>query len=206
MKFPVACLLPCVLLLSGCDRARDATVPTLVVDPVPIAKSLGRDELMQQQLNEQIEKLNAELSRQTNVLNKQLEQQKKELGGKPDPRATKAYEERLTAATQQIKTSQLQAQQQAAAYRQSLLAQFNTEVRAVAAEIAKARGASAVLVIAENVLWFDPAADITAEVIEKLRAQAVESPHDDANAAQKQELKNLENVIQSIEKGGQPAR
>ncbi len=203
MKTLAAYLLPTALLLSGCNLefGGSSNPRTLVVDPLPVAKSLGRDELMQKKLNVQIDQLNTQLNRQTTELTTQLEQEKQKLGAKPGDETTKQYQELVATATQQAKQYQLQAQQHAAQYRQSLLSDFNNEVRNVAAEIAKRRGATSVLVIGDNVLWFDPSADITAEVIEKLRAQSLQVQDVPANTSTEhaKELKNLESVIQSIE-------
>lgn len=204
MKLLVATLLPGILLLSACNGGVQSAAPvqSLVLDPTAVAKSLGRDELMQQQLNEHVAELNTRISQQTAELTAQLEKEKQKLGTKPDEAATRRYQDMLAAATQQAQQSRLQAQEDAAKYRKSLIGDFTAEIRAVAAKIAKARGAASVLVIGENVLWFDPAADITAEVIEKLRAESLQ-PHEtttDAASGQKKELKNLEAVIQAIER------
>lgn len=210
MKTLAAYLLPTIILLSGCNPGfgGSSNPQTLVVDPLPVAKSLGRDELMQKKLNVQIDQLNSQLNRQTTELSTQLEQEKQKLGAKPSEEATKHYQALVAAATQQAKQYQLQTQQHAAQYRQSLLSDFNKEVRNVAAEIAKKRGATSVLVIGDNVLWFDASADITAEVIEKLRAQSLQVQDVPANTSTEhaKELKNLESVIQSIENDDKSAK
>lgn len=213
MKVLAASLLPAALILAGCNLefGSSSKPQSLVVDPLPVAKSLGRDELMQTKLNARIDQLNTELNRQAADLSAQLEKEKQKLGAKPTDEASKHYQTLVATATQQVKQLQLQAQQKAAEYRQSLLSEFNTEVRNVAAEIAAEQGATSVLVIGENVLWFDPSTDITAEVIEKLRAKAQRAQDttpattQDVGAEHAKELKNLETVIQSIEGGDKPA-
>lgn len=210
MRVFAASLLSSAMLLGGCNLefGTPSKLQSLVVDPVPVAKSLGRDELMQKELNAEIDQLNSQLNRQAADLTAQLEKEKQKLGAKPTDEATKHYQALVAAAAQQAKQSQLQAQQKAAQYRQSLLEGFNTEVRNAAAEIARQRGASSVLVIGENVLWFDPTTDITAEVIEKLRAKSLQTQDTTSrntsagtSAEHNKELKNLESVIQSIESG-----
>jgi Skp family chaperone for outer membrane proteins len=191
------------LFLAGCRfEVGDSHKPqTLVVDPLPVAKSLGRDEAMQRRLNAEIDKLNKDLDRQAKALTSELKMEKQKLGNKPGEEATKHYQELVNAATQKARQSQLQAQQSAAQYRQSLLSDFNAEIRSAAAKIARERGATSVLIIGDTVLWFDPSADITADVIEKLRTRELqkENQAESTENAHTTELKNLESVIQSIE-------
>ena len=209
MKRVIACLLPTTVLLCGCNFEFGTSLKPqiLVVDPVPVAKSLGRDETMQKMLNTEIDKLNASLEQQARELTSQLEKEKQKLGKKPDEEATRRYQLLVSAATQKARQSQLQAQQSASTYRQSLLAEFNAEIRATAGKIAKERHATSVLITGENVLWYDPTADITAEVIEKLRTTALQNQDEAATseAAHSTELKNLESVIQSIQNNDRPA-
>ena len=209
MKRVIACLLPTVMLLCGCNLEFDSSKKpqTLVVDPVPVAKSLGRDETMQKMLNTEIDKLNTQLDMQARELTSQLEMEKQKLGRKPGEEATSHYQELVSEATQKARQSQLQAQLSATQYRQSLLAEFNAEIRAAAGKIAKERHATSVLIISDTVLWFDPAADITAEVIERLRTTALQKQDESAHpdTAHATELKNLESVIQSIQNNDRPA-
>lgn len=194
------------LLVGGCDQQSNS-MQTLVVDPVPVAKSIGRDELMQKQLDSAIEQLNAQVRQHSSGLSTKVEQEKEKLGKKPSDASTEKFRELVAAASESIKQTQLLARQKAADYRASLLDEFNAELRAAAADIAKQRGANHVLVVDDNLLWFDPAADITADVIAKLRAKASadNTPSSAADASEKREMEKLEAVVETIEKQEQAA-
>ena len=204
-RFLIITLLSASVLLGGCDQ-QPASIQTLVVDPIPVAKSLGRDELMQKQLDSAIEQLNAQVQQHSSGLSAKVEQEKDKLGKNPNDESTAKFRELVATASENIKQTQLMARQKAADYRASLLEEFNAELRAVAADIAKQRGASHVLVVDDNLLWFDPTADITADVIAKLRAKAgADSTPPSASASEKREMEKLEAVIESIEKQEQAA-
>lgn len=195
------------LLLGGCGKEPPHT-QTLFVDPVPVAKSVGRDELIQKQLNSAIEQLNAQLRRHRSDLSAQLEQEKGKLGKNPSDESTAKFEERVAAASQSVKQTQLLAQRKAADYRTTLLSEFNAELRDAAGEIARTRGATSVLIVDDSLLWFDPAADITADVIAKLRAKEVSkgkaiSP---ADLTEKREIERLGEIVDSIEEQDRTAR
>jgi Skp family chaperone for outer membrane proteins len=189
------------LLVGGCDQ-QSTSMQTLVVDPVPVAKSIGRDELMQKQLDSAIEQLNAQVRQHSSGLSTKVEQEKEKLGKNPSDASTEKFRELVAAASESIKQTQLLARQKAADYRASLLDEFNAELRAAAADIAKQRGASNVLVVDDSLLWFDPNTDITADVIAKLRAKASadNTPSSAADASEKREMEKLEAVVESIEK------
>lgn len=176
-KYSAGIALIAAMSLGGC-RLDTGTAPTqvAVVDLVVVAKALGRDEAMDQRLMEATEQLNAQLQEIASDYSSQLEDEKKKLGKKPE----KEDEQRLTTLTQQarlqIQQTRLLAEQKAAQFRTRLIQDFRNEVGDVAAGIAKSRGASQVLVAGANTLWFDPSADITDEVIAKLRARPKQSP------------------------------
>lgn len=204
-RFLIITLLSASVLLGGCDQ-QPASLQTLVVDPVPVAKSLGRDELMQKQLDSAIEQLNAKVREHSSGLSAKVEQEKDKLGKNPNDESTAKFRELVAAASENIKQTQLVARQKAADYRASLLGEFNAELRAAAAAIAKERGATSVLIVDDSLLWFDPAADITADVIARLRAKANANANANAESSpvsdttDKRELEKLEAVIESIEK------
>jgi Skp family chaperone for outer membrane proteins len=194
------------LFVGGCDQ-QSTSMQTLVVDPVPVAKSIGRDELMQKQLDSAIEQLNAQVRQHSSGLSIKVEQEKEKLGKKPSDASAEQFRELVAAASESIKQTQMLARQKAADYRASLLDEFNAELRAAAADIAKQRGASNVLVVDDSLLWFDPDTDITADVIAKLRAKASadNTPSSAADASEKREMEKLEAVVESIEEQEQAA-
>ena len=52
--------------------------------------------------------------------------------------------------------------------RAQLIKQFREEVRPIAEQVAKDKGASVVLLTNDNVLWYDPTVDITDGVIAQI--------------------------------------
>lgn len=205
-RFMTVGLLATAMLAAGCGQ-RAADPHTLVVDPVPVAKSLGRDEAIKRQLDSAIEQLNAQLQQHTSELSAQVEQEKAKLGKNPSDESTARYQELVAAAAQNVQQTQQLARQKASDYRATLLAEFNTELRAAAAEIARARGAEQVLIVDDSVLWFDPASDITADMIAKLRAKADSAPAPAAEqpAERNSEIEQLEKLVDSIERKEQTA-
>jgi Skp family chaperone for outer membrane proteins len=203
MNRPVSMLLlSIVAVLAGCEHP-PASTQTLVVDPVPVARSLGRDELMQRQFNSALEQLNTQLQQHSNGLAAQVEQEKEKLGKNPSEESLGKFRELVAAASQNLQQTELLARQKAADYRQTLLGDFNSELRAAAMDIARERGATSVLVVGPDMLWFDPAADITADVIARLRAKAATrspSATTDADSTERREIEKLEAVVESIEK------
>lgn len=203
MNRPVSVLLlSIVAVLAGCERP-SAPAQTLVVDPVPVARSLGRDELMQRQFNSALEQLNTQLQQHSTGLAAQVEQEKEKLGKNPSEESLGKFRELVAAASQNLQQTELLARQKAADYRQALLGEFNSELRAAAMDIARARGATSVLVVGPDMLWFDPAADITADVIARLRAKAATPPPSattGADSTERREIEKLEAVVESIEK------
>lgn len=205
-RFMTVALLSAGALLTGCGL-ESASPQTLVVDPVPVAKSLGRDEQIKQRLDTAVEQLNAQLKKHSAELSAQVEQEQGKLGKNPSAESTAKFQELVAAASQDIKQTQQLARQKAADYRGALLSEFNQELREAAADIAKARGATQVLIADDGVLWFDARADITADVIAKLRARpaATESPSADTPAAGNSELEKLESLVDKIEQQEQLA-
>lgn len=205
-RYMTVALLAAAVSIVGCTDNSPAT-QTLVVDPVPVAKSLGRDEVIKQRLDAAVERINAQLQQHSDKVLAQIEKEKAKLGKSPDDASTADYQALVAAASENIQQTQLLARRKAADYRAALLAEFNTELRTVAADIARERGADHVLVVDDSVLWFDAASDITADVIARLRAKAADMPARAAESpAAKQgdagtaELKELEKLVEEIER------
>lgn len=199
---PLLLLLSIVGVIAGCELSPPPP-QTLVVDPVPVARSLGRDELMQKQIDSALEQLNAQLQQHSTGLAAQVEQEKEKLGKNPSEESLGRFRELVAAASQNIQKTELLARQKATDYRQALLEEFNSELRAAAMDIARERGAVSVLVVGPDVLWFDPTADITADVIARLRASAAArtpaKPTAAGDSTERRELEKLEAVVESIE-------
>ncbi|MAT66560.1 MAG: hypothetical protein CMN57_13080 [Gammaproteobacteria bacterium] len=176
-------LLSAVVLLA-CTPGENTPDSPLVVDITAVAKALGRDEVMEQQLAATRDQLNRQLDEITHDLNSQLEEKQAELAEQADEAQTQELQALALQARQTLEQTRALAQQKALAYRSSLVLAFQEEVRAEAAEIARQRGATSVMLANVATLWFDPRTDITGEVIARMRAAADRSDRTkDAGAA-----------------------
>lgn len=214
-------LVPLLLALVACtepppaDPAPPGRGP-LVVDLVAVAKALGRDEVMEQQLQRAQDSLAAQLQAVGVDLQAQLKQHEAQL----KEAGEKDAEDRLQALTREanrkLQQTQLAANQQAQAYRNQLIRSFQDEVRGVAREIAQGQGARVVVSAEAGLLWFDPQVDITDEVIAALRARsqaASKRPPSDPGpadpapatdpAAVERETRKLEQLMDELSSAGQ---
>lgn len=202
-----AALTACVV--GGCEGISGGGGPA-VVDAVSVARALGRDEVIQTKLNDATQLLNSQLSQISNNLQKQLEDEQKKLGSSD----AKKMEDLTVQSQIRLRRTQMLAKQKASDFRSNLLLEFRNEIKSVAAEIAKSRGYSSVMLVNGNLLWYDPSVDITADVIRKLRANggkpattpeaAADAPsggaaRPTAEAADKQEVKALNQLMDKIE-------
>ena len=161
-------------LLHGCGDASSSARPhaaTVVVDLAVVAKALGRDEVMQNQLESARNQLSSQLTELAEGMKRELEEEKAKLPEKPSVEEDLRFQDRLAEAKLQLQETRVIAQQQAQQLRAQLVSRFRAEVAAAAAPLARQRGAGAVLVIDTGMLWFDPSADITDEVIAEIRAR-----------------------------------
>ena len=143
-RMTVACAL--LFTFTGCGR----DVPVGVIDMLQVAKALGRDKVINEQLAEYKKQLGAKIG-----------EERQKLGDSPSPEDL-ANLQRI--ATQ--KASQLLLKR-----RGELLLQFRNEVGPLARKIAKERNIQVLLVRNDMVLGIDPVADLTEMVIERMKSQ-----------------------------------
>lgn len=158
--------------LAGCDLIDLAfNRPILVVDLDAVAKATGRQEVMQKEL----EFANVRLTEQLKLVASQLEEavsdEKDKLGKSPSKEQKQQLEALALQAQQQLANSKNLAVQQSSEIRSDLILKFRQEVAQIASEVAKKSGSKLVVVSGYETLWFDPAADITDEVISVMRAR-----------------------------------
>jgi len=213
MKFlftslPMAALV--IGLLTGCNGITPGNKQndSVYLDLNVVARALGRDEIIKQQQQIALDNLNIQLLQISKDLNKQLEEEKLKLGEKPGEAEKQQFNVVATNANKQLQQSQLLAKQKLITFKQQLIRDFKSEVKSVAQPIAKNRGAISVTIIDNNILWFDPSADITDEVIATLRARTesdvnVSDTHTEntsEKATHNDELQKLDNLVNQIEK------
>ncbi len=163
-----------VVMAATClATAQDAKAPARVaiVDLDAVAKAVGRDAVIRQQLEAATQQLNQQLIKAATEMKSQIEAEQKKLGEKPSEDDQKRVQQMLATANQNVQNNKMVAQLRQQQLRNELIVQFRNEIRPMAEKAARSQGASAVFVAADNVvLWFDPSLDITDEVIAEYRA------------------------------------
>ncbi|MGH8559596.1 MAG: OmpH family outer membrane protein [Methylococcales bacterium] len=159
------------VLAGGCgNSASNGQAEFVVVDVISVAGALGRDDLIQKQ----VEHANAQLNEQLTQIKTKLEQQLKEEESRLNQSTSESGKEKIRELTTQfqmkLSQSQLLAKQKSEEYRSGLLLDFRNEILDVARDIAKTRHALSIRIANNDLLWVDPSIDVTAEVIKALRA------------------------------------
>lgn len=160
-------VLATALALAGCDNFGRANVA--VVDLDMVAKAFSHDDTIQAQVTAANQQLSQQLSSVALDLQNQLQVQLDELGESPSDEEQSQFQQLRSVAQQRLQQTQLLAQQRSQEFRTLVINQFRQDIRGVAAEVAKANGASVILTTTPNLLWIDAAVDITDEVIAALR-------------------------------------
>ena len=143
-----------------------------MVDLEAVAKAMGRDAEIAQKVEQATENLNSQLIQAAQEMDKQLQKQKADLGDSPAPADREKYRQTELRVQQQIRNNKAIAEQARQAVRNEQILLFRKEVKPIAARIAQKRKATVVTIANQDVVWFDPSADLTAEVIAEMRAQA----------------------------------
>lgn len=175
-------------LLTGCDPLSQSENNTLMLDFAAIIKATGKDEQVKNQLAVGNENLKKQLAQAAQNLNKQLADAKAKAGNKPTTKQKQELGQLSAQANQKMNEVRQLAQHKSQQLQATLVNQLRNEIKPIAESIAQARGAKAVLMISEPVLWFDASVDITADVIAALRAQpaAVAPPLTDNDQSKKE--------------------
>ncbi len=171
-------------LLSACDQLpnpmsqqRAASTPAsavAILDLGAVAKALGRDEVFKEQVEAAGKELQQQLTQFTSGLQDKLREEQAKLGSAPTETERQQLQKLVADAQRQVQQSQLVARQKAVEFQNQLATQLRVEVQPIAAEVARSKGASSVL-LSNSVMWFEPAVDITGAVIDALRARGVTS-------------------------------
>ena len=158
------------ILMTGCNgQPNDKTV--VYVDLAAVAKSLGRNEVINKQMAAAEKNVNEQLNTIAVDLNKQVETKKKELTSKSKKKDKKDVSQFEKQALQVMRNKKREAQTKINQLKVNLLNKFRDEVNVAAKPIAKAVGAKTIMIVSANTLWFDPELDITADIIGKMRAK-----------------------------------
>jgi Skp family chaperone for outer membrane proteins len=156
-----------------------------LIDLNALAKALGRDqelsslsEAARQNLVNQLQNLANDRRKQVTDEQARVDQAKTKLGDKPKADEEKQFQELIKEAT--TKVQKLQAEQNANfneantkynQYRSQLVQKFRAEVQPFATAIARQRGMVLVMIPNQDMLLFEPAVDITPDVIVAMRGK-----------------------------------
>ncbi|MGI9341828.1 MAG: OmpH family outer membrane protein [Gammaproteobacteria bacterium] len=160
-----------VLLLGACDQLPGmGGSGTAIIDLGVIANATGEEDRIKRQAQVRRDELSAQLDSELAALEAQLNAEREKLGDSPSDEARQQFQQLTAQAQQQYSQAQQQAQQQAQRYESELVTQLRERIKPLAAEVAKSRGVSVVFLADVTLFWNDESADITDEVIGKLRA------------------------------------
>lgn len=157
-----------VLTLTGCEPPKDQIA---FADLDAVARALGRDNAIEQSVGAKSQDLRTQLETAAVQLRDQLQEEQKKLGSSPTEAAQRELANLAQAAQRRMQENIQIAEAQVNEFRASEITKFRDEVKPLAEEIAKARGAKAVLSSGVGIVWFDTSVDITADLIEKMRAK-----------------------------------
>ena len=160
-------------LLAGCEPQGSSRAAVAIIDLDAVARALGRDDVIAQQINIANQQLAGQLGQVATDLQQQVQARRDEYDVIGDE-AQQELEQLTAVANQRLQQTQQLAQQRSAQFQQAVINAFRNEVSPYASQIATERGAVAVITVATPMLWFDSNADITDEVIAAMRAAGLE--------------------------------
>ena len=169
-------------LLAGCEPQGGGRAAVAIIDLDAVARALGRDDVIAQQINIANQQLAGQLGQVATDLQQQVQARRDEYDVIGDE-AQQELEQLTAVANQRLQQTQQLAQQRSAQFQQAVINAFRNEVSPYASQIATERGAVAVITVATPMLWFDSNADITDEVIAAMRAAGLEQATQPAAAA-----------------------
>lgn len=192
--------------LSGCGNQgtapQAATAPKggmAVVDLDAVAQALGQTQTVKDAVTMQTASVNQQLQKVQDSYRGQLAAKQKELGEEPTDEQKQDFARMEQAANQQLGMLKQRGEKALTQYSREVVAKVATDlrgkIRPICQEIAAKRGLGIVVPKNEGfLLSVDPGVDITAEVIEALKAKGIAAPpaaavaapmpSDDATAAQ----------------------
>ena len=159
------------LLLIGC-KLPGLDNQVAVVDMNSVAKALGRDDAIVNNVKTANDKLNQQLEKITADVHKQLEAEKEKLGAKPSKQKEQEFVQLVQKANNQLSQTKQVAIQKSQQIQNSLVRGFRNEVSAASKTIALKKGFLTVVAINDGLLWTDSSVDITNDVITEMRYSA----------------------------------
>ena len=161
------------LVMAGCEQMpgmASGAASVAIIDLGAVAKATGQEEEIQQQAEAARNTLNAQLQEAAASLEAQLTAEQDKIGATPTAEQQQQMQQLAGEAQRQYAAAQQQAQNQSQQFETNLVMAFREKVKPVAEQIGLARGAKVIMLADITMFWFDPSADITDEVIAKLRS------------------------------------
>jgi len=176
MKVAMKSVLTVLLTLMLIGGAEVATASSMrgrvaVVDLDAIAKTLGRDKAITNEVGRYLKTKQADINKERDQLKAKLAKEEKKLGKSPKPKQKAEYESMARQSELQLRKDVIDARRGAAQLRAKLINEFTGEVQPVAARLAREKGFGLVLVKQPGMLFIDGSADITAQVTKVLKAK-----------------------------------
>ena len=160
-----------MLAAALCAVAACTPAPGIaVVDLQAVARALGRDDAMSQQVGAVNDTLRQQLRNAAERLRDELQAEQDALGGGATDDARTRFDQLLAEANRRLEETQRAALLRSSQFQQAVVNDFRREVAAIARGIADRRAIPAVLSSDASLLWYDSALDITDEVIAEMRA------------------------------------
>lgn len=167
--------------LTGCNEPAPPakTGPAVVVvDLNAVARAVGTENDARVALEQAKAQLEQRLTEIRNNMAQQIEDKKAEFGvDEPNEEQMQTLQAMANQANAKLRQARVQAQVTLQQYQQQIGLQFRDQVKPIAERLAKDLGAEAAIITNPGaLLWHDPGADITDEVIAELRAEAAATP------------------------------
>jgi Skp family chaperone for outer membrane proteins len=159
-------------LFCSCRQSEPGGQAAMVVDLEAVAKATGRDVLIANKVEAATQDLNAQLIQAAQEMEKELKKQQAESGSSPTEEQRAKLRQTAQRIQQNIQNNKEIAEQARQRVRNEHILLFRREVKPIAARIAARHRAAVVLIADQDVVWFAPSADITAEMIAELRTTA----------------------------------
>jgi Skp family chaperone for outer membrane proteins len=175
-KFAFIALVALGLGLAGCDDSGSRSTKVVVIDLQIVARSLQRDAEIQALINNANNQLATQLQSIAATRQKEFEDEKAKLPKEPTPEQAKQLADKGAALQQAVNANINEANTKFRQYQLGLIQRFRDEVKPAAQKIARERGAGLILIPTDSMLAFDPACDITHDVVEAMRSDASIKP------------------------------
>jgi Skp family chaperone for outer membrane proteins len=172
------------LSVAACQRPAAPHGTVAILDLDAVAKRLGRDVAITDQIKAENDTLVAELTKTKDTLQSQLDSSAQSLGDKPTDEQKQKLIELGQSLNSQLQVKRQEARQELSQKQTALIQQFREEVKPVAQKIAAGKGMNTVLLRSDLVvLSADPAVDITDAVVAEMAGSAKTSPAPSASPA-----------------------